>query len=892
MASGSVSTSSDNQTLQDRIMDLERQLAEAHAALLAFTSSAGMDALRRFELLSGHSRDIILFIRRADGRILESNAAATSLYGYSRAELLALTVHDLRAPGTLGLAADQMAKADAEGILFETIHRRKDGSTFPVEVSSQGATVGGMRTLISVVRDISERKQAEAERERLVAQVQQEKIEAQQRTQELNAIIDALYDPVMVYDREGLIYRANAGAVRAHGFDPSHSHRNETNRKLVIRHPDGRIVDPEYLPSARALQGETVISERLDITNAQGQELTVLVTSTPLIVNGVQTGAVSVWHDITEQRQAEQALHEVHERAAWLARLPEENPNPVARVSADGLVLYHNPAAGKLPGWMCVIDRPLPDLLLPLVEQAMAQGHELEQDMQMAGKFYSISVMPFPAEAYANLYGRDITGRKLAERALQESRQRIDDILRSISDGFFALDRAWSVIYVNKLAAQIAGLPADQMMGKNLWELWPRLVGTPIEKYYRQVMEVGVPAHFRTQGLYSTRWYDVSVYSSNEGISVFYVDKTAQIEAEQALRESELRFRQLAGAMPQLVWTARPDGTVDYYNHRYQEYDGITSDLDGDWQWAPALHPDDLQTTVEAWQRSIATGEIYQVEHRVRMAGGSFRWHLSRGVPVLDEQGRITRWFGTATDIHDQKLAEENLRVYAEKLEQSNRDLQEFAYVASHDLQEPLRKIEAFGDSLLQSETNLKERERDYVERMRKAAGRMRDMVDGLLQLSRVTTQGRPFVRVDLSQVAAEVLSDLDYQIRRTAGQVEVGELPVVEGDPLQLRQLLQNLIGNALKFHRPNTSPWVKVYARRLSKSVQILVEDNGIGFDQGMVERMFQPFQRMVGRSEYDGSGMGLAICRRIVERHGGEITARSEKGQGATFIVTLRI
>ena len=237
------------------------------------------------------------------------------------------------------------------------------------------------------------------------------------------------------------------------------------------------------------------------------------------------------------------------------------------------------------------------------------------------------------------------------------------------------------------------------------------------------------------------------------------------------------------------------------------------------------------------------------------------------------------------------RRSEISMRHYAEKLETSNRELQEFAYVASHDLKEPLRKIDGFGRILQAGSENLDELQRDALERMRQASRRMQRMVDGLLALSQVTTQGRPFGPVDLSQVAGEVLSDLEMQIRRTRGEVELRDLPVVESDLLQMRQLLQNLIGNALKYHKPEVAPLVTVSGKTLSATkVQILVEDNGIGFDESSVERIFQPFQRLVGRNEYEGSGMGLAICRKIVERHGGEITAKSKPGYGSTFIVTL--
>jgi signal transduction histidine kinase len=225
------------------------------------------------------------------------------------------------------------------------------------------------------------------------------------------------------------------------------------------------------------------------------------------------------------------------------------------------------------------------------------------------------------------------------------------------------------------------------------------------------------------------------------------------------------------------------------------------------------------------------------------------------------------------------------------QLERSNRELEQFAFAASHDLQEPLRKIEAFSEALLQTAySKLSADEQDYLERMRKAAKRMRAMINGLLQLSRVTTQAQPVVEVDLAKITSEVLADLDHQVQRTGGIVHVADLPKVIGDPVQIAQLLQNLIGNALKFHPTGVTPEVSVWAEQDGDSARITVQDNGIGFDPGEAERMFQPFQRLVGISEYEGSGMGLAICSRIVQRHGGDIRAASQPGKGSTFVITL--
>ncbi|MEA5599437.1 PAS domain-containing protein [Rivularia sp. UHCC 0363] len=244
------------------------------------------------------------------------------------------------------------------------------------------------------------------------------------------------------------------------------------------------------------------------------------------------------------------------------------------------------------------------------------------------------------------------------------------------------------------------------------------------------------------------------------------------------------------------------------------------------------------------------------------------------------------------------KLLEQETR-QREELTRSNEELQQFAFIASHDLQEPLRKITAFGDRLKATcENSLTDKGYDYLQRMQNAAERMQALIEDLLTLSRITTRAKPFVEVNLAQVTQEVLSDLEIRIAQTGAQIEVGNLPTIEADPLQMRQLLQNLIGNALKFHRKAEPPLIKIYSKTLTNKqlspdyYQIVVEDNGIGFDEKYLDRIFNVFQRLHGRTEYEGTGIGLAICRKIVERHQGTITATSEPGKGASFIVKLKV
>lgn len=281
----------------------------------------------------------------------------------------------------------------------------------------------------------------------------------------------------------------------------------------------------------------------------------------------------------------------------------------------------------------------------------------------------------------------------------------------------------------------------------------------------------------------------------------------------------------------------------------------------------------------------------------------------------ISENGRVVGAVLVFKDITERKRVEETLEQKAVELARSNAELEQFAFVASHDLQEPLRKIQAFGDRLkTKCNGTMAPETHDYLERMQNAAARMRTLINDLLAFSRVIRSSEPFAPVDLGAAAKEVMGDLEVAIEKNGARVEVGELPTIEADPMQMRQLLLNLISNGLKFQPPGAVPVVKVQAhltdlasaankgfskRRAAmeepgqppeKVCELSVQDNGIGFDEKYTERIFAVFQRLNGRTEYEGTGVGLAVCRRITDRHGGTIIARSTPGNGSTFIVTL--
>jgi PAS domain S-box-containing protein len=378
--------------------------------------------------------------------------------------------------------------------------------------------------------------------------------------------------------------------------------------------------------------------------------------------------------------------------------------------------------------------------------------------------------------------------------------------------------------------------------------------------------------------------------------------ENARLFAEQ--RRSEEKYRTLLDNIEEGYYELDLDGRYSFVNDALVYLiDAPKNKILGSY-FQHFIDPEYVDRVKQAYKAAYQLGgAVHGIEYKVRSKEGLGRYVESSALLSRSTMGDMAGLRGIVRDITARKQAEQ-YQIERKVLERSNKELERFASVASHDLQEPLRKIQTLGDRLVTESGEALTREgRGYLERMLTAANRSQTLINDLLSLSRVATQGKPFVRVDLTKVVREVAVDLEERIEQAGGKVEIDELPTIEADPAQMRQLIQNLVVNGLKFHQPEQKPRIKVSSRMFenkrrtltagnSDLCQILVKDNGIGFDEKYLDRIFQPFQRLHSSQEYEGTGIGLSICRRIAERHGGEITAKSQPGHGATFIVTLPV
>ncbi len=384
------------------------------------------------------------------------------------------------------------------------------------------------------------------------------------------------------------------------------------------------------------------------------------------------------------------------------------------------------------------------------------------------------------------------------------------------------------------------------------------------------------------------------------------------------LKESEEKFRLLADSIPQQIWTSDIKGHFNYFNQAVFDYSGLGYEQMQKEGWISLVHPEDQGESIKMWAESIATGRELLIQHRLRNSNGEYRWHESRAIPQKDSLGKIQMWVGTVTDIHGKKnfvqelekkirirthsLVEENMH-----LAKSNNELQQFAFMASHDLQEPLRKIITFSNRIQeQYNKDMPEGSKAYLEKIISSSQRMTRLIEDLLNFSMIVGSEEQFVKTDLNDVLKLILTDFEVLIRDKDAHIQYEKLPVISANSVQMSQLFRNLIGNALKFSQEGVPPIITISARELSPGDikkypelhedntyhEITIKDNGIGFDQQNAEKIFTIFHRLNHQNKYKGTGIGLALCKKIIENHQGVINVESETGKGTSFHLILPV
>jgi len=382
-----------------------------------------------------------------------------------------------------------------------------------------------------------------------------------------------------------------------------------------------------------------------------------------------------------------------------------------------------------------------------------------------------------------------------------------------------------------------------------------------------------------------------------------YEQTAALNEAHQQLKNAHTELHLTLESIPQIAFTAKPDGKIDFVNHYWFHYSSSQHDF-------PET-PDEEADLDELWKEVIANGSYYEKEVRLKnRTTESYVYHLMRITPVI-QNNKIIKWTGVLVDIHQQKMINEILEEKIKErtkellevnksLEESNADLQQFASIASHDLKEPLRKIHLFG-SMIKEQITEDNKISEYLNKIMHASERMSQLVNDVLSFSRLS-ETDSFEVTDLNRIAEEVLVDLELLIKEKDAEIHINTLPAIKVIPGLIRQVFQNLISNALKFSKPGSRPVIKITCERVKdfdiesicaedgQYFKIVISDNGIGFDERYAQKIFALFQRLHVRDRYEGTGIGLSIAKKIVEKHNGLIAAKSTAGVGSDFIIIL--
>ncbi len=853
------------------------------------------------------------------GRFLRVNQKLCEIVGYTREELFQKTWQEITHPDDLAASLEQflpLVRGEQPGYSLEKRLVRKDGSLVWIDlaVSLQRDPAGMPTQVFAFLQDISERKRLEEELNRANARVELALRGANIGIWE-NDMPDGDY-------RHGRVSYVNIWEQLGYGRPPDSATPYEA---LAPIHAEDRALVEEAI--RRYLAGET---SEYDVEfrgrHKDGSYRWTLARGVAVRdAGGKPIRFVGSSVDITDRKRAEEALRESEERFRGTF---ENAAVGIAHTHPEGRFLRVNEKFCAIVGYPReeLLEKTWRDITHPDdlaasrdVSAAALRGESpglplekryLRKDGSLVWVELVISLQRDASGAPGYLIAiiHDISQRKRLEEALRESERRFRTFVDHATDAFFLLDDQLVVVDVNRQACQSLGYTRDELVGKTPLDFDPDVTPAMLEEFGRRLdtgeMLVFESRHRRNDGsVFPVEVRGRPFWEGGRRLTVALArDITEHKRAEDALRESERRFRTLAEALPHMVWTAKPDGATDYYNARTTEYTGLTSEQLQGWGWPSTIHPEDLARCLEVWTRSIATGEPYEIEFSVRRADGAFCWHLARALALRDDSGRITKWFGSCIDIDDQKRAQEALREAKEAAEAANRAKDEFLANVSHEIRTPMNAI--LGMTELVLDTPLTDDQRQCLKAVKSAADNLLGNINDLLDFSKIEA-GKLELEPDsfsLRATVGDTLRALAVRAHRKGleliydVQAEVPDALV--GDAGRLRQVLLNLVANAIKF---TDAGEVVVRAEVASDPVpegeiglRLTVRDTGIGIPQDQQERIFRAFEQEDTSTtrKYGGTGLGLTIAARLVALMRGQITVESEPGRGSTFAFTAQL
>jgi PAS domain S-box-containing protein len=580
-------------------------------------------------------------------------------------------------------------------------------------------------------------------------------------------------------------------------------------------------------------------------------------------------------------------------------------------LSSDGVILYSNDALSgmlqvpldKLLG-TSLIDHIAPDdrsSFLEMLQEATASTQK--GPVYLCRGHMAVPVLlsmnPLVTEGSTKI-SVVIADRRQDEQALRESEAKYRNLFETMTEGFalheIVLDASgkpvdYRFLDINPAFERLTGLDRAKIIGRLMTEILPGNDPVWIERYGKVAL-TGKPDHFDSFSQPLNRHYDVFAFSPAERqFAVLFTDVSERKEAEEALRDRERTLRLVMNAIPALIAYIDPDFRYLRVNKGYENWFGRPAgEIEG--RHIREILGDSAWELVRPDLEQAMAGNVIRFERFLHYQNSEPRWVQTTCVPDYDEEGNVRGIVAHVLDIGDYKQAEENLKNYADNLKQSNEDLERFAYVASHDLREPLRMVTSFSQLLERNYKGRLDADADeFIDYIVDGGKRMESLISDLLDYSRVISQTRPMVTIDTGTAVKTAIGNLSSSIADSGAVITVDPLPAITGDLIQITMVFQNLLSNAIKFHGKK-HPVVHIGSEKEGGSWVFSVRDNGVGIDPEYHDKIFEIFQRLHASREYEGTGIGLAICKRVIERHGGKIWVESELGKGSTFYFMIPV